>query len=504
MAAEKTDMLARMRAAARNQPATVRASSKPSQTINSSIDSETEGQDQSAQILQQMRAASEKYQEPQGFFRTFGQGAASLGDVVTGVVPAAVETVVYPFARAFGPSDKGYKGPLSFGQSPEQATRTAQEAASYFAQPFGKAAGVTETPGYKDEATRYFLEEYVAKNLDKGADWISRQTGAPVDDVKNVINQLTFVAGGPAAETAGAAARAVGRTVKREAGYLAGAVTPRKPRRPCLNPRRLPLPIYRPRLRNGNDKQPRLPRSLHRPPRPKRSPVRRRPQRLHKPPRNGCKQTRRLRNWNMPKSGLPLPVQMERAETVRRTLGPDASVDLAAIEGKGIERATNYAASKTDTELGGIIRNQLQNEKILLGKAANERITETGGTVGLDESTRTKRGSTILEPLNKLEEWYDKRIRQIYKDRDKAAAQIPVQTQKVLNILNDESMTDLNTDSIGLAKVARSRLIKLGMIDEDGNLLPTYGRKSRKIPKIYQRTIFTTKFDIASCIKRCR
>jgi len=142
--------------------------------------------------------------------RTAGQGAAAAADIPFETIPALIETTTYPAARALG-------------QTPEQAQRTAGRvagtAASYFAQPFGKAFGVTETPGYKGMG----FAEFVAKYADKGANWISQQTGAPAEDVKNVMAQLGFVAGGPAGEVAGAAGRAVGGALKREAGYVAGA-----------------------------------------------------------------------------------------------------------------------------------------------------------------------------------------------------------------------------------------------------------------------------------------
>ena len=149
-----------------------------------------------------------------------GQAAASVGDILTGVVPAAVETVTYPVARAVG-------------QTPEEAQRTAGTAGSYFSQPFGKAFGVTETAGYKGEAGRRLMD-FIGENVAKGAKWISEKTGMPEQDVSNIIAQGTFAAP-MAAEVpivrraAGAvkgAAETVGEAAKREAGYVAGAVQP--------------------------------------------------------------------------------------------------------------------------------------------------------------------------------------------------------------------------------------------------------------------------------------
>ena len=141
-----------------------------------------------------------------------GQAAASVGDIATGFIPGAVGVVTYPIARAVG-------------QTPEQAAQTTAAVTDPLSQPFGKAFGVTETAGYKGEAGRQFMD-YVGKQAHRGAEWISEQTGAPVEDVKNVMAQLGFVAGPALGEAAGAAGRAVGGAVKREAGYVAGAVQP--------------------------------------------------------------------------------------------------------------------------------------------------------------------------------------------------------------------------------------------------------------------------------------
>lgn len=119
-----------------------------------------------------------------------GRGMASLGDVtVGGVLPGIVEYGAYPILRATG-------------QTPEQASASARGMAATIEQPFGKAFGVTDTPEYQNEATRK-LFEFVGQNIDKGADWISKQTGLPKQDVSNMMMTLTpatakgFVKGAP-------------------------------------------------------------------------------------------------------------------------------------------------------------------------------------------------------------------------------------------------------------------------------------------------------------------
>jgi hypothetical protein len=128
--------------------------------------------------------------------------AAGLADTLYGVVPGAVGLVTYPVARLAG-------------QSPEQAAQTQQSVTGAIDRPFGKAFGVTETPEYKGEASQQLME-FIGKNIDKGADWIAKNTGVPKADVQYYMElgatALPFTKTG----------RAVVREVGEAAGYVGG------------------------------------------------------------------------------------------------------------------------------------------------------------------------------------------------------------------------------------------------------------------------------------------
>ena len=111
----------------------------------------------------------------------FGRSAAGLADVAAGMFPAAIQQVAYPVLRV--------------GMGAKEAQQRARAAAAPFEQPFGRAFGVTETPEYQAEATQR-LTAFVGENMDKGADWISAQTGVPKADVENMMGSL--LAGAPA------------------------------------------------------------------------------------------------------------------------------------------------------------------------------------------------------------------------------------------------------------------------------------------------------------------
>jgi polyhydroxyalkanoate synthesis regulator phasin len=102
------------------------------------------------------------------------KGLASVADIAISAVPAAASQVVYAGGRAFG-------------QSPEEATATAQKVAN--APSIGKTFGITEDPAYKQEATRRIMDK-IGQYIGEGADVISQKTGIPKQDVENMLGTL--------------------------------------------------------------------------------------------------------------------------------------------------------------------------------------------------------------------------------------------------------------------------------------------------------------------------
>jgi hypothetical protein len=172
-------------------------------------------------------------------------------------------------------------------------------------------------------------------------------------------------------------------------------------------------------------------------------------------------------------NGLPLDEQFARTKAVQRVMGDDYLADLAALEGKGKERATNYQTSKSDKPLGNFLAERFKDEQRRLQIFADQQAQKTGGIVGLDESAKYKRGEAILDPLKKLEDYFNKETKRIYAERDAQAATISVESNNILKVLNDDSLTLANTETIGLTNIAKARMRQLNMIDKEGNLLPT-------------------------------
>jgi hypothetical protein len=131
-------------------------------------------------------------QQPTNSLGQFLRSAASLADVtVGGVLPAAAQMVGYPIAR--------------LGRSPEAAQTATQRIVSAVDKPFGKMAGVTETPEYQGEPGRQIMD-FIGENFQKGAKWIADKTGIPASDVESYMASLGVAAP--------AIARPVARTVQ--------------------------------------------------------------------------------------------------------------------------------------------------------------------------------------------------------------------------------------------------------------------------------------------------
>jgi hypothetical protein len=111
---------------------------------------------------------------------SLGRSTASLADVtVGGVLPAATQMVGYPLAR--------------LGRSPEEAQAATQRLVSAIDKPFGKMAGVTETPEYQQESGRQIID-FIGENFQKGAKWIADKTGLPTSDVESYMASLSLAA----------------------------------------------------------------------------------------------------------------------------------------------------------------------------------------------------------------------------------------------------------------------------------------------------------------------
>ena len=180
-------------------------------------------------------------------------------------------------------------------------------------------------------------------------------------------------------------------------------------------------------------------------------------------------------------TGVAKPEQVARAEVLNR-IDPNLKVDPNVIEGRGKDRASDYAVSKTDTPLGNLLAEKFKEEKSALNNYGEQVIKDTGGTFGLDESANYKRGNGTIKYFQELENHFDQAINKIYTERDVIAKDIPVTGQTIKTALSDPVTLELG-DNAKLAKASTAKLKQLGMMDAEGNMLPTNGFKAEQFRK---------------------
>lgn len=117
----------------------------------------------------------------QPVFKDIGKGIASVIDTTIGsAIPSTASYVTQAMVRPF--------------TTPERSAEIAQNVGSALDKPIGKAFGITEDPAYKNEASQRLMN-YIGENLDKGADYLAKQTGLPKEDVANMMNSAMIYGG---------------------------------------------------------------------------------------------------------------------------------------------------------------------------------------------------------------------------------------------------------------------------------------------------------------------
>jgi hypothetical protein len=365
---------------------------------------------------------------------------ASLADTTVGsVLPFIGKQATYAVGRALQ-------------QTPAEAEATSTKVSEFLDKPFGKALGVTEAPAYKGEASQQLMT-FISENINKGAEWIAQKTGLPVNDVQNMIGTATLAVGKGAEVTAKPVAKTVGNFLKEREIPLAelqGQFQAKKAPQTTVSETVVPevaTPEYiaekgtaRP-YQVGND----------------------------------------FKELKYDEKVLPKDEQQARLEVLNRT-APNLTVDPNVIEGRGKDRATDYQVSKTDTPEGNLLAEKLKEEKLAKTAYGEKLINDTGGTYGLDESSNYRRGNNTIGYFQKLETHFDDAIKNIYTERDKVAGGIPVNGENIKSTLSNEVTLELG-DNAKLAKAANAKLKQLGMMDKDGNMLPSNGFKAEQFRK---------------------
>jgi len=165
--------------------------------------------------------------EPDAWYKQFGKQAASTADIALGTVPAAAQFVGEPFAKLIDRVGN---------------TKVAEEALAkvtgFFDKPVGKFFGIENDPTYNAEAARRIMD-YAAQNVDKGADYISKNTGMSKSDAQWFINAALLKAAPTVGKVAKATGKAVGEVATAEnVGNLLSEISGKMTTTPAFNTQR--------------------------------------------------------------------------------------------------------------------------------------------------------------------------------------------------------------------------------------------------------------------------
>jgi hypothetical protein len=425
---------------------------------------------QFAQIPHQPIAMQQ--QAPQGNMvqRAIAPTASMLDVTLGGVIPGVVAPVTYAGSRAFG-------------ATPEQATQSSQAAAAPFVDPFGKALGVTQLPQYKGEATRQIMD-FVGANMNKGAGFISQQTGLPVADVENMMQTLA-AGGGVAGSRALANRMGVSPAVSqvqdqfRQAQTARGRVEPTMgmpetvapemaaavtPETPTVTPTVAVAPVAEVAfIKPAPDV-------------PSNTPFITSPLQESIAPTSKTTPRPTIDNPFVEpmyaKTGqLPVEEQLYRVQTVNELGVP--RVREGTRTGDGFQTANEYVTAKTSGPNKELFNEQIAAEQSALRNYARGIVEKTGGSLGLDENALYNRGQAIAQPFDAFKNLLTEQMRGAYQAAGQVAQGAPaVDASTFQKFLNTNSNFVVNDSYKQLRKGIQSHLSEQGLTNKDGSIKP--------------------------------
>jgi hypothetical protein len=175
---------------------------------------------------------------------------------------------------------------------------------------------------------------------------------------------------------------------------------------------------------------------------------------------------------------LPIEEQARRAEVLQRVGIEEGR--KSALTGSSKEAATDFQQSKLDNQAGNYMRAKLDQERAALTQHAESIVQDTGGTVGSDSTTAYARGGSILEPLDKLSEYFDRQIKSLYKEADARSEGVKIDMPKVRELMAGDQAEFLGTtEGEALLKGVKARMKTLGMAGEGEGEGITVGQAER-------------------------
>jgi hypothetical protein len=386
-----------------------------------------------------------------------GRTAASFIDTTLGgVAPGIIEPVTYAGARFIG-------------KTPEAAKEISTAAAAPFESPIGRAFGVTETPEYKGEATRQ-LFDFIGENFQKGAAWIAEKTGAPVQDIENMMGTVVAGAGVKAAPAVSRATVSAAEAIEGKLGTAKPTPVPAPRIEPTMGKPKVSYSEFQAQLEATRTGAPVLP------PAPKvTSPTMPAPTLTEPFP---------VVNFARNKGGVGLDEQAVRQDILSRVGFGGQKLRDSAVTGDGFEAANYYQSAGTDTAVGRYVNSMLENERATLEKFGQKIVGRTGGTLGMDEAALYNRGTTITKPFDDFKTVLQTQMKQAYDQAKQVAGGQPsVNPANIQKFLDTDSNFTVNDSFMALRRGVQSHLKENGLLDDKGRIKPMTVEQAENLRK---------------------
>jgi hypothetical protein len=383
-----------------------------------------------------------------------GRTAASFIDTTLGgVAPGIIEPVTYAGARFIG-------------KTPEAAKEISTAAAAPFESPIGRAFGVTETPEYKGEATRQ-LFDFIGENFQKGAAWIAEKTGAPVQDIENMMGTVVAGAGVKAAPAVSRATVGAAEAIEGKLGTAKPAVPPAPRIEPTMGKPKVSYADFQAQLEATRTGQPAMP------------PV----QSVQTPTMPAPTITQPFPEVKYaPKGKVNLPEQNARKDILSR-IGLE-NARQSSIAGDGFAAANEFQTSKVDAPVGQLYRDTLASERAALENFGQRIVERTGGSLGLDETTLYNRGTAITKPFDDFKTVLQTQMKQAYDQAKQVAGGQPsVNPSNIQKFLDTDSNFTVNDNFMSLRRGIQSHLKENGLVDAEGRISPMTVEQAENLRK---------------------
>ena len=360
------------------------------------------------------------------------KGLASLADIALEAVPSAAGQVVYAGGRALG-------------QTPEEATKTAQKV-SGAVPTFGKTFGITEDPAYKQEATRRIMGQ-IGEYIGESADVIAQKTGIPKQDVENMLGTLGMGVGAKLPSAKGGAIKIQEQFDKRfPKTEQAPTVAPVAPTLTGVGAAKVEINPYAGKITGEESARGQYP----------------------------------VVKLSKIKQDAPNTEQQLRSQIANEVLGDTGQVRSGVITGNENTLRQEYteARSANPTPRSEMLKKQIAEEQNALTRYAEKRIEASGASRNLPSDY--ERGQLMNDAIagdDGLTGFLKQQKQSLYDEARNKVGDNPIQTNAVNNLLqNKQFRAGLGLrGNEGVAKSAE-QLIELartvGFEDRAGNILP--------------------------------